>query len=180
MKHKLFVFFALIILGFISVSAQEKNYEIEITMPETIVSKGSGEIPVIVKIKNYSQETLRTESLGDIYFYFSKCEAGVLCDKTGDKFAASVTIPSKGIVENVIFEFGADLADLYWKDEMDESLSSGNSANFSIIPSQNSNFYAAIRSLERYRPIANASGNEGQKRPVYSYKFSNGISVTIE
>lgn len=180
MKHRFFVLFAIIILGFVAVSAQEKNYEIEISMPETIVSQDADDIPVTVKIKNYGEETLRTEGLGDIFFYFSKCEVGVLCDKIGDKFSASARIPSKTISENAFFEFSANLAELYWQDEMDGSLSSGNSATFGMIPTQNSNFYAGIRSLEGYRPIANSTGNAGPKRPVYSYKFSNGISVTIK
>ncbi|MEZ5345691.1 MAG: hypothetical protein R2681_09075 [Pyrinomonadaceae bacterium] len=180
MKHRFFVLFAVIILGLISVSAQDKNYEIEITMAETIVSNEADEIPVAVKIRNYGKETLRTAGLGDIFFFFSKCEAGVVCDKTGDKFAASLRMPSKSIRENSTFEFSANLADLFWKDETDSGLTSGGAANFGVIPPQNNNFYAGIRTLEGYRPIANSTGNSGPKRPVYSYKFSNGISVTIK
>ncbi|MCB1025887.1 MAG: hypothetical protein KDB79_15940 [Acidobacteria bacterium] len=180
MKQKLFVVFAIVILGFVSVCAQEKNYEIEVSVSNAVVSKTADVIPVTVKIRNYAEEALRIESLGDVQFFFSKCEVGVLCDKIGDKYSAFARIPSKRIEENESFEFEVNIADLSWKDEMDESPSTGNLLDLEKIPSLNSNFYGGIRTLEGYRPIANASGSSGQKRPVYSYKFSNVISITLE
>ena len=69
MKLRNLALFSIIIIGVVSTSAQNRDYEIEISLENSIVSQTSKKIPVKVTIKNNAELALKTTGLNNIHFY---------------------------------------------------------------------------------------------------------------
>ncbi len=156
------------------VFAQELDYEIEVFLSESAITRESGEIPAQVKITNNAKQPLRTNALYNIHFYFSKCPIGTRCTEAEDAFVADSRIPSKEVARFDSFEFEINLAGLSWKDANANPNSMDDLRPFSSMPAGNIYFYAAVKRLQGYRP-----GNGNAKLPVYKIVNSNMIGVTF-
>lgn len=176
MKLKI-LFFALMISVFSIVSfAQEKSFELEITLGKTTFSVNERKVPVVVKITNLSDMELDTILLDEISFYFSRCSKNRVCDKHGDIFSASARIKSATLKKNGSVEFEVELADLYWNDLNPREGDVSGATNLTLIPATSRFFYARIKLLDKYIQ----KENNPTPIPVYKIFGSNEIEVSIE
>lgn len=188
MKLRNLALFSIIIIGVVSTSAQNRDYEIEISLENSIVSQTSKKIPVKVTIKNNAELALKTTGLNNIHFYFSKCIVGSVCYREGDIYTSFAKIPSKEIREAASFEFEINLADLYWKDVKSTGTNTEIIKNFNKIPRANVFLYAGIRTLKGYKVKNSGQANSGRKPaskvasriPVYKTVYSNVVIVTLK
>ena len=176
MKFMFLAIFSILILSFLSISAQEREFEIEISVEETGIARSSKEVPVKISIKNKSDEVLKTDGLKTIHFFFSKCVLGIVCKEKEHTYSAFSAIPPKRIKAGETFEFEINLADLYWKNADGNTFYREDRKNFEDVPLENIYFYARQLSLIGYEK----SGDGGlDKIPVYDYTDSNVINVVL-
>jgi hypothetical protein len=173
MKYKFLFICALAAVCVVNSFAQERNFEIGIALEETSIAKKSDEVPVTVKITNRAEETLKTEGLDPLNFYFSNCSTAAICFAPGDIYRASYRIPAEKLRENGSFEFEVDLAALTWFDRTDKA---ENSIAFAQIPSENIYFFADVKLFKGFRELKGVS----KKAPEYRIFRSNGITVVLE
>ena len=176
MKFMFLAIFSILILGFSSISAQEREFEIEISLEETSISKSSKKVPVKISITNKSDAVLKTDGLKTIHFFFSKCVLGVVCKEKEHTYSAFSKMPLKRIKSGEVVEFEVNLADLYWKNTEGNTFYRENIKNFKKVPAENIYFYARQLKLSGYE-----KSSEGgvDKIPVYEYTDSNVINVVV-
>jgi len=176
MKFKFLSIFLVLAFCFSSISAQERKYEIEISLEETSISKDAIEIPVKVTLTNKSDDFLKTDGLKTIHFFFSKCVLGIVCKEKEHTYSAFSAIPPKRIKAGDSFAFEINLADLFWKNAEGNTFYRENRKNFKDVPQKNIYFYARQLSLIGYEK----SGDGGvDKIPIYDYTDSNVINVVL-
>ena len=173
MKFNLLAIFSIIVFGLVTANAQTLEYEIEISLDETEISKSAKEIPVGVKITNKSDEVLVTSGLKTIHFFFSKCVLGVVCKEKKHTYSAFTEIPFKRIKSSAFFEFEINLADLYWKDVDGNTFYREDKKNFKTVPKENIYFYARQLTLAGHERFGNKT------IPIYDYKDSNVLNVVL-
>ncbi len=176
MKFRFLIIFSLVVFCCSAILAQERNYELEISLEETAISKGAKEIPVKFTITNRADEVLKTSGLMTVHFFFSKCELGAVCREKESTFSAYSEIPTKLINSNESFEFEVNLADLYWNSRDGNVFYKEDIKNFNMIPAENIYFYARQLSLVGYEESGNGSQ---EKIPIYDYTDSNMIIVVF-
>ncbi len=174
MKLRFLIIFLLVVFCSTANLAQKRNYEIEISLEETGISKGAKDIPVKVTITNKADEVLKTSGLVTIHFFFSKCELGAVCREKESTFSAYSEIPAKRIDSNESFEFEVNLAGLYWNNRDGNVFYKENIRNFNMVPPENIYFYARQLSLIGYEKSGNGSAN---RIPIYDYTDSNVSNV---
>jgi hypothetical protein len=173
-------------LSLVPTPAQQRNYEIQVFLDQTIFSKNSETLRAKVTIKNKAERDLRTAGLKNVRFFFSKCLLGTPCERNDDTFVSFAEIPARKIRENKSFQFEVNLADLYWKDAKINPNYTENIKNFKAVPNENIYFYAGIKTLEGYKtknfgPVyrnGKPSGMKVQKKPIYRVVYSNIVAVT--
>ncbi|NNE98156.1 MAG: hypothetical protein HKN25_03960 [Pyrinomonadaceae bacterium] len=186
MKFMLLAIFPVLVFCTFLAPAQERNFEIEVSFEDKIISKVSKETLVRVKITNKADEPLNLSGIETIHFFFSKCVLGVVCKEDKHTYSAFASIPSRSpsdpdnprqLRKNRSFEFDVDLADLYWKDAKGNTFYREDKKNFSVVPNENVYFYARQLSLIGYEK--SGDGTIG-KVPVYNYTDSNVINVVLD
>jgi hypothetical protein len=195
MKFKILAFLVVGLISGMSIFAQDRKFEIEVSLEDTALVKSEKSIPVKIKITNQAGEILRLESLGSIYLSFSKCLSEDSCRNSTDIYEARIDrLPVRKIRADDSFEFEVNLAEYFWvpKDEskgfgigsFNESLK-----NFSKIPAENIYFYAQIRTLDGFKKKNMGTVYDGngklikvvvKKVPGYRIVNSNIINVVFQ
>lgn len=176
MKFKFIAVFSIIILCFVNSFAQERNVEIEVSMEESNFSRTAKNIPVQVKITNVAKDDLKTEGLGYVNFYFSKCFVKKNCRGVASIYIAASKISSKNLKENESFDFEVNLANLAWK-PLISSIDSSYPKNFNkVIPNDNIYFHSEILLRMGYK----FDKQVGQRIPVNRSFRSNTITVVFD
>ena len=106
--------------------AQEKNLAIEISLKNSTILTTDKNVPVKIKITNKSAQTLKTEDLGNLFLYFSKCRKDEMCYRKDDLLSASVGIKAKILKKNKSIEFESNLSDFVWSDNLSSAHIDGN------------------------------------------------------
>lgn len=176
MKFMILAIFSGLVFGFLTINAQERDFEIEISLEETSISKSSRDVPVKISITNKSDRVLKTDGLKTIHFFFSKCVLGVVCKEKKHTYSAFSEMPGKRIKSKAVLEFEVNLADLYWKNAEGNTFFREDKKNLEEVPAENIYFYARQLKLSGYEKSSN--GGVG-KIPVYDYADSNVINVVL-
>ncbi len=186
MKFKFSVVFLMMFLLSLSIYAQERNFDLQVSLEENNITKTDNNIFATVTITNNSRQVLTTEGLGFLEFRFSKNMLGGEQGLVRNNSISRIDIPVKKLRENESLNFRVNLAKQDWyKSEMDFS-NIELSRKFKDIPKENIFFNASVKMLTGYRNAANAKIVYKDGKPVRepvakrsSYKMVNSNVITV-
>ncbi|NNE68027.1 MAG: hypothetical protein HKN33_15805 [Pyrinomonadaceae bacterium] len=177
----------LLILCCISGVAQTARYSIEIELEDLAIDRKASEETLKVSITNKSDERLSGKQLGNLELEFSKCGPGerdsIFCTKKSAKYFSRVAIPDREVPDGEKLVFRVNIASLYWSEIWLLGGTKPRYGNWAPslpnIPDDNVYFFAKIRSLEGYRSVPVPDSDKPEKRPVWSFEYSNVINVAF-
>lgn len=170
MKPRFLLLIALIVIVFsLSAAAQEKDFEISVSLKNTTFFTAGKEIPAAVKLTNKAARDLNTEDLAaGMLFKLSKCSAKEKCAGSKQIYFGGLALEPKILKPGESFEFDVNLADLNWNDANAPLLDFTYVKTMVTIPAGEYNLFAEIN-------IFNGSGKKKPSRTIYS----NEIKVKL-
>lgn len=178
----------MILLLSVCVNAQWVGIELELDNP--VIERSSKDIAAKIRIKNVSELSLYSGSVGDVEIGFSRCATDnkerLECVDATSRFVSTLSIPKKQIKPGKTLDLTIDLTDLKWRSASDSA--GTDTLGILALPADLIYLTASTKRLLGYQRISvaildsndNKIGEKQIRRPKYEVAVSNVITAVIK
>ncbi len=172
MKYAAAVMILLFVVLASSAAAQERRFDITISIEDSSSAVGSDEAVLRVRLLNRGKENLRTDGLGELNIYLSKCQPGdPSCDGSAFYYAR-VRMPSTQVLQDRSTEFLVGFSGLSWQPGPFNPQNSGPAVNLAGVPRENIYFFSDVKIIDGFSP----DPSSGKREPRYRQYLSNVLT----